>query len=191
MPERDDLDRLIDSALASYADPGTDSGLAGRVLARLSAERRPIHPTSMWPYRRLWTVGLPSAACLVLAIFASKAVWPPAIHPPVRPHPPSITARVAPSSGPQTAPAMNPRMVVPRERSRPAAILAMPQPLPKLDTFPAPQPLTPEEQALYAFATQVPEKQRQAVLEAQKRDDAPLSLSAIRITPLEISENEP
>ena len=45
-----------------------------------------------------------------------------------------------------------------------------------------------EEQALYAFATQVPEEQRQAVLAAQKKDDAPLNVAAISIQPIEIPD---
>ena len=32
MPEKDDLDRLLDSALSTYADPGPESGLEERVL---------------------------------------------------------------------------------------------------------------------------------------------------------------
>ena len=51
-----------------------------------------------------------------------------------------------------------------------------------------PRPLSPEERALYAFATQVPEEQRQAVLAAQKNDDAPLNIAAIHIQPLEMSD---
>jgi len=54
--------------------------------------------------------------------------------------------------------------------------------------FPRPNPLSPEEQALYAFATQVPEEQRQAVLAAKQSDDAPLNIAAIRIQPLDISD---
>ena len=36
MPERDELERLIDSELASYAEPR--AGLEQRVLARLEAD---------------------------------------------------------------------------------------------------------------------------------------------------------
>ena len=39
MREKDDLDLLIDSALATYADPGPDSGLEDRVLVTLAAVR--------------------------------------------------------------------------------------------------------------------------------------------------------
>ena len=67
-----------------------------------------------------------------------------------------------------------------------AAQFRNPPALPKLDVFPAPQPLTAEERALYSFATDVPEKQRQAVLNAQKNDNAPLDVAAIRIPPIEL-----
>jgi hypothetical protein len=58
----------------------------------------------------------------------------------------------------------------------------------KLAVFPTPQPLTPQERALYALATQVPEDQRQAILNARKNDSAPLDIAAIRIPPLEMPE---
>ena len=43
MREKDDLDLLIDSALATYADPGPDSGLEDRLLVGLSAVRTETH----------------------------------------------------------------------------------------------------------------------------------------------------
>jgi hypothetical protein len=75
-----------------------------------------------------------------------------------------------------------------RWQPRPTTAVAKSTAKPKLDVFPLPQPLSPEEQALYAFATQVPEKQRQAILDAQKDIDAPLNIAAIHIQPLEVTD---
>jgi hypothetical protein len=58
-------------------------------------------------------------------------------------------------------------------------------PLPKLDVFPTPQPLTPEEQVLAVFAAKAPLTERQALLDAQKQADAPLSIAALQIQPLD------
>jgi len=58
-------------------------------------------------------------------------------------------------------------------------------PLPKLDVFPTPQPLTRQEQALAVFAIRTPALELQALIEARKQDDAPVSITAIDIQPLE------
>ncbi len=70
MPEKDDLDRLLDSALATYADPGPESGLEERVLKTLQAERTAGErrrwfeaPRSRW---LPWAVTVPIAVCLVV-----------------------------------------------------------------------------------------------------------------------------
>jgi hypothetical protein len=57
--------------------------------------------------------------------------------------------------------------------------------LPKLDVFPAPQPLTPQEQALVVFVAQAPETGRKAFAEAQQKIGTPISIAAIHIPPLE------
>jgi hypothetical protein len=67
----------------------------------------------------------------------------------------------------------------------PGEATATPGSLPKLDVFPTLQPLTPEEQALANFAIHTPAPELQAFIEAQKNDDAPISISAIDIQPLD------
>jgi hypothetical protein len=56
--------------------------------------------------------------------------------------------------------------------------------LPKQEVFPAPTPLTPQEQALAALATRNPGNISQAVAEAQKQPIEPLEIAAIQIQPL-------
>jgi hypothetical protein len=55
----------------------------------------------------------------------------------------------------------------------------------KRDVFPTPQPLTRQEQALAVFAIRTPALELQALIEARKQDDAPVSITAIDIQPLE------
>jgi hypothetical protein len=57
--------------------------------------------------------------------------------------------------------------------------------LPKREVFPTPQPLSPEERAFANFVARSTETERQSFIEAQKRDDAPLSIAAIEIQPLD------
>jgi len=188
MRDKDELDVLLDSALSTYAEPR--SGLEERVLNGL-AEGRLAPPAKSrqtpFPVRR-WiplAVGLAVAACLLLVLMVHNSTRPreiearnPASSQP-QPHrtiaPPSNTA------GEPTHLAFA-RTVKPRaQHSAPVQQAA----LPKLDVFPAPQPLTPQEQALVVFVAQAPETERKAVVEAQQQIETPISVAAIHIPPLE------
>jgi len=71
MPEQDELDRLLDSALATYADRGPDAGLEERVLSALASERQSgdIRRAAPWLRRWLpWVIAVPLAASLMLWI---------------------------------------------------------------------------------------------------------------------------
>jgi hypothetical protein len=61
---------------------------------------------------------------------------------------------------------------------------------PKLDVFPTPQPLTAEERALALVATQSPAPLRRALVEAEKQDDAPIRIADIRISPLDLPDQD-
>ena len=74
MHENDDLDRMLDSSLTNYGDPGPDSGLAERILARISSEQRSDRSAPRWRSRFLLWAALPAAACLLLTLF----IWKPA-----------------------------------------------------------------------------------------------------------------
>jgi hypothetical protein len=184
-----DLDRMLESALSSYGDPGADSGLAERILARVSSEQSSNHSAPRWRNRFLLWAALPAAACLLLTFLILRSAGPPATHQSARLPQPATSAG---SKAPMVANITPAQKTLPtaRHHTQPrltsaAAKAAVP---PKLDVFPLPQPLSPEEQALYTFATQVPEKQRQAILDAQKNVDAPLNIAAIHIQPLELSD---
>ena len=194
MREKDELDTLLDAALVTYADPGPDSGLEQRVLACVSGENFAVSTPT--PRRRWlpWGIALAAASCLLLFVVISAQK---------RIHPPSRNVQSALSSDPLHATTIRrePISVLPHSTIIHGANRIMPKvqhpsteithrsaPLPKLDVFPTPQPLMPEEQALVAFATQAPQRQVEAVIEAQKQAGAPLTIAAIRIQPLEQPE---
>jgi hypothetical protein len=58
---------------------------------------------------------------------------------------------------------------------------------PKLDVFPTPQPLTPEEQVLVAAATDSSPVVQAALQTPQITGDAPLSIASLDIPPLAVS----
>ncbi|HET6168876.1 MAG TPA: hypothetical protein VFE01_01795 [Terracidiphilus sp.] len=182
-----DLDLLLDSALRTYADPGADSGLEQRVLARICAESTP----SPWHRWIPWTIALGAAACLLLIVFSAPKR--------TRLLSSGIAHQAFQSQTPSTSTARRERALVPipasvaahgTQRSvltahrHSATLVAKASPLPKLNIFPAPRALTPQEQALIAFATQVPQQQAEAVIEAQKQSAAPLTIAALTIQPL-------
>lgn len=185
MPERDELDLLVHSALSSYADPDTESGLEERILARIAAEGIPA-PRRRW---LPWAIALPIAAGLLLLLvfsgsrhtqpLTSRANQAPLLQrsPAVADHPGSTTE--SPATTAQHAKASLHERHPGRE-----AVIGKAAPLPKLDIFPTPQPLTPEERTFIVFVAQAPETERQSFIEAQKQATAPLSIVAIEIQPL-------
>jgi hypothetical protein len=197
VPNPADLDRLLDSALATYADPGRDSGLEGRVLAALATARTessgPIAPRR-WRWLP-WMIAIPVAASLILLwIFASTRV----VHAPTQPQQ-SRDAQPAPDSSLRaSAPAAAAHRVEVRPNSVPRVRHAAPTAprvsqeqtsrataLPKLDVFPTPQPLSPQEQVMLAFAQQAPEAQVEALSAAQAKDEESFAFAASHISPFE------
>jgi hypothetical protein len=71
-----------------------------------------------------------------------------------------------------------------RRRSEQTLAATQPAPAPKLDVFPTPQPLTPEEHTLVAIAAQAPAPLRKALVEAQLQPGEPLRIAAISIPPI-------
>ena len=181
---RDDLDHLLDSALANYADPAQDSDLETRILSRIAVERVPA------PRRRrlAWAIALPAAAILLLFILISH---PWTNHTSVLPQQadlshqpaPSIEAAKRPSSKP--VPIRRSQASLREERPRHKALAARSAPLPKLDIFPTPQPLSSEEQALVDFAAHATKSERESLIATQQQADAPLHIAAIQIQPLQ------
>ena len=143
----DALDRLLDGALAQYSQVEPRAGLEERVLANLRSQ--PAHrPWWMW-------VAIPAAVAAVVLVAIS-------IRQSNRPTPSSAiqvqsTIRTAPvgvTPNPATTAKVQPSPVTRPRQYRTVATTAKPparvqsQPEPRLATFPAPSPLTPEERLL-------------------------------------------
>jgi hypothetical protein len=213
----DDLDLLLDSALATYADPGSGSGLEERVIAALAAARAGTS-TRIVPRRRrwlTWAIAIPVAASLILLwVLASTRVLlgpsaqqeraslhqetplasPHAAIPaagqqePARARPsrvkahdsfPGVTARL------KSCPVTKPDCARTERTLSAANDFANRAPLPKLDVFPTPQPLTPQEQALLAFAQQAPAGQVKALSAVQAEDEESFALASSHIPAFE------
>lgn len=179
MPERDELDQLIDSALAGYAEPRP--GLEKRVLARVSGQM------TRSPRRRWILAAVAAPAIAALILFGYLVQRTPRSQPGQRAYVPAVTSEPAVVTTPTPPNAQRPASPerirhtghVVNRASNPSVSR------PKLDIFPTPQPLTADEQALALFAAQAPEPQRKAFIEAQQQADAPIHIAAIRIQPLE------
>jgi hypothetical protein len=189
MPEeRDDLDLQIDSALAHYAEPS--AGLEARILTQLAS----VRTSETAPARKrwlLWPIALPIAACaILLVVFALRYTHKP-------------TTQQAQRTAPQTQSAQNttiPQPSPPRKHNTQPHLVAArvsrhithkPAPLPKLDVFPTPRPLSPEEQAMVRFVATMPPSEIQAMQKAQQQQDQPLHIAAIVIQPIKpLNETE-
>lgn len=183
------FDRQLDAALRAYAEPPAalapgiapsidPSAAAASILAHhrqaeLARPRRPL----LW----LWTI--PAAACLIA--LATAAVW--FLHAPpqlaiAQPAPPAVPASAFIASAAPAPPAPT----RPHRHHVTAAVTE--HRLPKLDTFPAPAPLTSQEQALVAFAHNAPPVVRQAVIRSQPSWAPPAIAPLAPATPKNIQE---
>lgn len=186
MPDnRDELDRLLDSALATYGDPGAESGLEERILSRMAAEANPA-PRRRWP---AWAMVLPVAASLLFLLLLSRPGTksaPVATSQNAQPasrRAAGLEAANQPSSHP--TPIHRARALLRKPRLGRTAVAAQSAPLPKLEIFPSPQPLGPQEQALVDFAAHATKSERESLIAAKPQTDAPLRIAALEIKPLE------
>lgn len=177
-----EFDAELEQALATYADPA-DAGhppiLTARVLAAVETRQQ---------QRRLFfgfAVAVPALACLILAAFLlrhTSATPREMAHIASRP---ALSAPVLPST--QPTPVVENKT---RHSLRPATAAtrsSQPKQLPKLDQFPAPSPLTEQEQMLISFTTQTPPHAQQSVAKAQQQTGKPLHIAELSIPPIESS----
>ncbi|MFP5276206.1 MAG: hypothetical protein ACLGPM_03745 [Acidobacteriota bacterium] len=178
MSDDRDLDRLIDAALETYADPALGTQLAPRILARVAQE--PSH-------RRLrlrcilWAaIAVPAAICVLLFIgfgpWGAKARRAPVLENAEIGKPGSMTARSgqltlqkAEAASPIDRHSRHPRLTAAANRQRR---------LPKLDVFPTPTPPTPQERALADYVAHAPPAAQQALAESEQ-GQSPMSLASI------------
>lgn len=199
MPERDMIDRMVNAeseaefdellrmALASYGEPAPGADVARKVLDRVEHETTPVSMRRLLP----WAIALPIAAGLILlaVLIGMRPERTSAGHheqarvvQPANGEASATGAATARPAIPQSARAR--RVGTPR-----AATAATVQAMPKREVFPTPQPFTPQERALVTYAAHAPEQERRSLIETQKEMDAPLSIAAIHIEPLEPPEN--
>ncbi|MGA7525260.1 MAG: hypothetical protein WBW84_22615 [Acidobacteriaceae bacterium] len=184
--ERDELDRGIDAALRSYTEPPetTEPRVAfARVMEQARAER-PARWIRWW----MWSAA-GAAACLLAVVIAIGAMWAPRT-PQIAwsPKTPEVAAVPEKPAGAQSARSFTAQAgALPHNRGQNIARAAPPRrtPLPKLAVFPTPRPLSPEEQALVAFAQHGPPAVQRAVLEDQKHWDDPIIVAGLRNRSLE------
>jgi len=197
MRNHDQFDQLLDSALRTYA--GSDSGLEQRVLARVAAESEPMHAELWWTTLLRWrplALALSIAICAVLLLVAAPRLFR---SPPQHPgqHPNQARHGIAPPQNKRnmeqaivTNP--NPTKLARANATRhpsnghPARHAMSPESLPKLEQFPAPQPLTPEEKALVALAAQNPKLAASLFANEPVQEPRPLTIAAIKIAPIEM-----
>ena len=182
MPERDDLDLMLDAALRSYADPsadaGPDSDLAQRILRRI-AERNPPRTQNPWRVRLLWAAGfsLAAASLLLLIVFAP---WRKTLPPAPRTEA-SIKSRPPAELGAKRTPAPSSPSHAHRRTPRSIPQLAS---APKLAVFPTPTPLSAQERELVRLVAGASAEQRNNLMAAQQTI-APLHIAAISIPSIE------
>jgi len=163
-PRGGDLDRLLDAALAKYADATPREGLEERILANLGTEHVREAANSWWKLSLVAAV----AAVAVLAIVVSLRFGKTA-HPVIANHVPVSMSASSHSPLPAETQAASHETTVhlgavrraARHLAQPAAVVADG---PKLDQFPSPQPLSEEEKAALEYVERYPE---QASLMAQ------------------------
>jgi len=180
MRDKDDLDALLDEALATYADIEESSNFSVRVLAAVRQNENRRAARGWLP----WAIALPVAAAVLIAMLVS-------------PH--RTTSRESRSISQVATPSVVPRIpeaameITPHviRTVRPLRTRATNEvrsaihklPVPKQQVFPTPQPLSREEEALVFLAHRNAAVPAQ-LIDASSHDVKPLSIAAIHISPL-------
>jgi hypothetical protein len=164
---QDELDRMLDAALAEYSATEPRAGLEERVLANLRAERARIPDRAWW---RWGPAGALTAVVLVVALalaLRSGKPSPPQIvqHPSTIEQSPNVPQMsiVAKDGHPAVQPMIRPTRT---EGGHRAAAVA--EANPKLDVFPSPRPLSEQERILESYVNQF---RQEAVLIARARSE--------------------
>lgn len=187
----EELERRIESALRSYAEPPEipEARIAvARVMQRVKDADAAAGSigSRFW----MWALAAPAIACL-LVLLAGAVLWmlPAPAAPEIAwvPKAPGVI-RSACEHG-----ALNQEVRTRVRVARTPVAQIEPEPLPKLQVFPTPKPLSPEEQTLVAFGTRTPLDLKRQVVAAQEHAGDPITIAELRIRPLaggEKSESE-
>ena len=162
----DELDKILDTALASYSQEEPQPGLHDRVLSRIRAagESRKF---AWLP----WAMAVPIFACilfLVVTLWSKRGLAPKASKPA------PIIAKAVPAP---PVPMETVRVAVRRQKPKRFRF-------PKREQFPTPTPLTAEERALLAFIARSPKQAQKLLADARRRNPEPIQINEIHIEPL-------
>jgi hypothetical protein len=195
-------DEQMDAALLSYAAPPemTEPRVAvARVMEQVRAAE--------WARRRVWMWAVTSATAFLAALVALGMAWsmrgtrdPEIAWAPKPPGVAHVAERADGGRGDQESGRSAVARVAARPRLLPGARTSGVRPtgagdgedrqevaqrtLPKLEVFPTPRPLSPEEQALVALATQTSPEVERKVAEAEKHAGDPIAIAELKIRPL-------
>jgi hypothetical protein len=192
---RDELDILLDAALATYTGPEPSPSLTPRILA--AARDLDHRPSADW---LSWAIPALAATLLMTVLLTHRSATPPETSPPTAdlsaPHAPASAERMPDTAGNRTAAAeATPRLgSTPTRVARSVRTTAPIQPpLPRQDVFPTPTPLSPEEQALAAAVNRSPERIAKQIAQSAapspEQPIEPLHIAAIHIPPLNPPDN--
>jgi hypothetical protein len=184
------MDERIDAALKSYAEPPEipASGVAlARMLERAGAMEVPRRRWLVWviPATGFGLAVLVTATMLVMrAPRVPEIAWTPLA-------PGVASPATAPTNEAGSSKSLDEARHAWRGVLRPVAAAPRTQTaaLPKLETFPAPMPVSPEEQKLRDFARRGPSAAKQQVMEARQHADDPLEIAELAIQPLDEGDN--
>jgi hypothetical protein len=167
--DRDQLDSMLDDALAGYSGAEPLAGLEDRTLHRVRA----MEATRRRPLR--WAFAFVAAALVLVAIVMR----------PTRnaPKPTDVARAEVPAPARPAARVEEPRVARKHRSGRSAARASAP--LPKLEQFPAPAPLTAEEQSLRSFVERDPVAAQQLFAQLRKQINEPIQIQPIQIAPLQ------
>ena len=166
--DREEIDRILDSALASYSAESGSFGLEDRVLSRVRyAATRPL--AAWW-----WQSPVLAAflLCLILSGVFLKVAFKPIPH-----RPPGV-----PIAQTSQAPARVPVFVAAAEQTK--TTRRVKRRLPKLNTFPSPKPLSDEERAVLELAKFPPEEVSKLVTNKASTDLQLIHIEPLKIEPL-------
>ncbi len=169
---RDQLDSMLEDALDGYSRAEPLAGLEERVLHRVRAAEAPRRRPAGW------ALAFAAAAALVLVTIVARVPRNPA------PNTRNIARAQIPSPARLAAKVEEPRVAREHRRGRIAAKRVAP--VPKQEQFPAPAPLTADEQALRSFVERHPAEAQQVFAQLQKRSNEPIQIEPIQIAPLKI-----
>jgi hypothetical protein len=180
------LEARMDAALRSYAEPGQVAEPRVAVARILERAREEKGARQRW---RGWWLMAPLTASLVV-IVAAALVWmghgPRVPEIAWRPGAPGVMAgaeaRAERDAGRREDRKHNSGI---RRRVKPGSEV----PLPRLEIFPAPQPLTDAEQTLARFAATAPLPERKQLVGAGRQWNEPISIAELKIRPLDLGDN--